>query len=205
MSDGWTAGKEKTAPRKRSEWLIDSGLVFIYSLFIMACFFIFIVPRVLGGVRSTGWGDWISIFLVILISPCISFILHSLRRTVAIFFSSSLLGFVLTSATSVAFLFDSYSSHSIEIGPDNTIRFSPAQQILVFMIGIFFLSILGAIVGDYIAERTRRGERRLTLRCSNCGTWNEQDVTSCSHCGKKLNTGTKKKTESKAERSSPSS
>lgn len=190
MSDGWTTKKKKGESRNKREWLIDSGLVFLHSLFLAGCFFIFIMPRIRTSL-SIGLGNWVSVFLVILVSLYISFVLHSLERTIAIFFLSSLLGYVLTSVTSVAFLFHSYTSYSFEIKPDITIKFSPAHLILQFVIGVFLISILGGIAGDYIAERTRKGEKRLTLRCLDCGTWNEQDAIHCSYCGKKLSEGHK--------------
>lgn len=199
MSGGWTTVERKKAIlRRKREWLIDLGLVFIYSLFMVGCFFIFVLPKVWGEVSPITWGDLISVLLVMLISPYISFVLNSLKRTLMIFFLSSLLGFALTSAISVALLFHSYTTYSIEISTDttDTITLSPAQQILTFVIGVFFISILGAITGAYIAERTGKGEKRLTLRCYNCGKWNEQEAIICSYCGKKLNVETEKKTES---------
>ncbi|MGD8505678.1 MAG: hypothetical protein PVF15_03330 [Candidatus Bathyarchaeota archaeon] len=163
MSDGWTREKRKTPPRTKREWLIDSGLVFVYSFFMTLCFFIFILPRVWGQSGPITWGGVISVLLVVLFSPYISFILKNFRRTIMIFFLSFLLGSAVIAA--VPF---------------------PAEPIFGFPIGFFFISILGAIVGSYIAGRTGKGEKKLTLRCTDCGTWNEPDAIHCSHCGMNL-------------------
>ncbi len=91
-----------------------------------------------------------------------------------------------TYVISVALFFHSYTLYSYQIGIDDFWKVSPAGLILVFAITFFFLNILGAIVGYYLAERTRKGEKKLTLRCSKCGTWNEQDAIHCSYCGREL-------------------
>lgn len=184
---------KKAVSRRKSAWLLNLGLMFTYSLFIVGCFFIFILPIVWGS-RPTVWSGLASVFLVMLISTCISYALYNLRRTLMIFLSSSLLGFFLTSAASVALLFHSYTTYSIE---DDTVTISPVHQIGEFVIGVFFFSILGAIAGSFIAEKTRKGEKRLTLRCYSCGTWNEEDAVMCSYCGKKLNSGTPRSEEEK--------
>jgi hypothetical protein len=145
------AEKKKVAPRKKIEWFINSVLVLIYSLLLVGCFFILLPPYMPTHVIL---GDWISFFLVVLVSVYISFVLHDLKRTLAIYFLSSLLGHVLTSVT-FTFLFHSYASYSIEIEPYTTIRFSPALLILGFVISFFFLSTLGAIAGDYVAEKRK--------------------------------------------------
>lgn len=186
MSNGWTVEKKKAPPRKKREWVADLGLVLLYSLFMTGCFFIFITPRVWAYPKLSSWVDLASIFLVVLASPFVSFVLHNLRRTLLIFALSSLVGFGLASISSVAFLFRSYTYFEIEIAPDVTRAFSPAQQILIFTLSFLFVSILGAIAGDFVAEKTRKGETTLTLRCSKCGTWNAQDTIYCSHCGSNL-------------------
>ncbi len=186
MSNGWTVERKESLPRKKSEWVADLCLVLLYSLFMTGCFFIFITPRVWAYPKLMSWADLASIFLVVLASPFVSFMLHNLRRTLLIFALSSLLGFGLASILSVAFLFHSYTYFEFEIAPDITRAFSPAQQILIFTIGFLFVSILGAIGGNYIAEKTGKGEKPLTLRCSKCGTWNEPDTIYCSHCGANL-------------------
>jgi hypothetical protein len=185
MSDGWTTEKKKTAPRKKSEWLIDSGLVFLYTLFMLGCFLIGFAHRNLGDMQK--WSN-ISGFLVIVGGLCIGYVLYDLRRTIAVLTICAFLGFAVISIVSVTLYFHSYTSYSYRTG---TGRFdfetiSPAALILTFVIGVFSVNILGAIVGNYVAERTRRREKRLTLRCSNCGTWNEEDAIHCNYCGREL-------------------
>jgi len=192
MSDGWTREKEKTAPRKRSEWLIDLGLVLLYTLFLLGCFLIGFAHRNLSDMQK--WVN-ISALLVILSSPCIGYILYNLRRTVALFTICAFLGYIVISSVSVALYFHSFTSYSYRTEMDDSVTTSPAVLIYTFTLGVFFVNILGAIVGNYIAERTGRGEKRLTLRCHNCWSWNEQDAINCSYCGKKLNAKTEKKTE----------
>lgn len=183
MSDGWTTEKKKTAPRKKDEWLIDSALVFLYTLFMLGCFLIGFAHRNLGDMQK--WSN-ISVFLVIVAGLCIAYVLHDLRRTIAVFTICAFLGFAVISIVSVALYFHSFTSYSYQTGPDDFVTTSPAVLILVFIIGVFFISILGTIVGNYIAERTRREEKKLTLRCSNCGTWNKEDAIHCNYCGREL-------------------
>jgi hypothetical protein len=170
--------------RSRKDWFIDSGLVLLYSVFLTANFFIGFVHVYHDDLLT--W-SWISGFLVILVSPCISYLLNDFGRTIAIFFLSSFLGFALESITSVILFFHSfwfyrYLERTNEIGE----LASPAQLILIYTISVFFISVLGAIVGCYIAERRHKGEKVLSLRCSRCGTWNEQDAVKCSFCKKEL-------------------
>jgi len=186
MSDKWNAKKENTVPRNKSKWLINSGLVLFYTLFMLGCFLIGFAHRYLGDMQK--W-SFISGFLVIVGSLCIGYVLYDLRRTLAIFSICSFLGFALIYIASVALFFHSYTSYSYKYRTDKSVfkvTTSPAQLIMMFVIGVFFLNILGAIAGYYVAERTRKGEKPLTLRCPDCGTWNEQDATHCSYCGKEL-------------------
>jgi len=185
MSDGWIPEREKAVPRKKHAWFVDLSLVSIYSLFLVGCFFIAFAHRNLADMQT--W-SWISFLLVILVSLSLSYVLYDLKKTLAIFFLCSLSGFVLTSFISVALFFHSYTTYFYRTGPDplDLEIVSPAQLIMVFIIDAFFINILGTIAGNYIAERTRRGEKVLSLRCLSCGTWNEQDALKCSFCGKEL-------------------
>jgi hypothetical protein len=130
MSDGWTREKEKTAPRKRNEWLIDLGLACIYSLFIMGCFFTLMRYRnnvILLAVLSS----------LSLACFCISYVLYDLERTLRILFFASFLVIVLSFALAL------YSEEIFWI----SILFS-AFYLLV-------PSILGVIAGDYVAEKRK--------------------------------------------------
>lgn len=170
--------------RTSKDWLIDTGLVLIHSFFLTICFLIGFAHVYLSDMQT--WSS-ISALRVIVVSPFFSYFLHSLGRVIAIFLLSSLVGFALESITSVVLFFDSFNSHrylEISGGEIHEVLVSPAQLILVYTISVFFISILGGIVGDYIAERRHKGEKMFTLRCPSCGTWNEQDTLKCSFCGK---------------------
>ncbi len=201
MSDGWTVEKEKAVFRNKSRWLLDSGLVLLYALFLLGCFLIGFAHRDLSDMQK--WSN-ISAFLVILSSLCIGYILYDLKRTLVILSLGSMLGFALIYAGSVALFFHSYTSYSYRNGTDSFRKIFPAGLVLTFVIGAFFISILGAIAAYYTAERTRKGEKRLILRCYSCGSWNEQYAINCWYCGKKLNAETEKKIESKV-KTEPSS
>ena len=159
MSDGWTAEKEKTSPRKRSEWLIDSGLVFIYSLFITGCFFALMRYRnnvILLAVLSS----------LSLACFCISYVLYNLERTLKILFFASLLGCILASIV-IAFIvyyYRSYPEYIIRYGEvffiNNELeKTQEVAEYLTMFVGfitfVLTLSILGAIAGDYIAEKRK--------------------------------------------------
>ena len=187
MISGSAVGEEKEV-HNEYEWLIDLGLVYLYSLFILGCFFFSIFHK--------DWGLRISLVLTILISACIGFVHHDLKRTLTAFFVSSLLGIIL-SFIPVVFLFPSSAIRHMGISG----IYSQEQfwaLIPFFVIILLILSILGAIVGNYIAERTAKGEKRLTLKCPDCGTWNEQKSIQCSYCGKKL--GERRKVAEKTKR-----
>lgn len=157
--------EEEKEVHNKHKWLIDSGSVCLYSLFMLSCFF--------SSIFHKDWG-WISFVLTMLISAGIAFVHCDLKRTLTIFFVSSLLGIIL-SFIPVVLLGGIYSQEQFW------------ALIPFFVIILLILSIWGAIVGNYIAERTGRGEKRLTLRCPYCGTWNEQDAVLCSYCGEKFN------------------
>ena len=185
MSDKRNVEKQKVVSSVKRKWLINSGLVLFYTLFMLGSFLIGFAHRYLADMQK--WSN-ISVFLIILSSLCMGYILYDLKRTMVIFSLCSFSGFALISITSVALFFHSYTSYSYRTGTDEfDFRItSPAVLIMVFVIEVLFINILGAIAGYYIAGRTRKGEKKLTLRCSNCGTWNEQDAINCSYCGREL-------------------
>jgi len=172
--------------RRGKDWFIDSGLIILYSVFLTVCFFIGFAHVYLNDMRT--W-IWISVLLVLLVSPCISYLLNDLGRTIAIYFSSSLLGVAFESITSVILFFHSFESYvylEIRYGEIREVLLSPAQLVLLFTISSLFVCVLGAIAGNYIAELRHRGEKVFSVRCSSCGTWNERDALKCSFCKKKL-------------------
>jgi len=183
MSDKWTVEKETSTRPKEGKWLINSVLVFLYTLFMLGCFLIGFAHRNLGDMQK--WSN-ISGFLVIVAGLCVGYVLYDLRRTIAVFTICAFLGFAVISIVSVSLYFHSFTSYSYRWGTNSFVTISPAAMILTFEIVVFFISILGAIVGNYIAERTRRGEKKLTLRCPNCGTWNKEDAIHCNYCGREL-------------------
>jgi len=199
----WTIEKEKTVLQK-NKWLIDSGLVFLYSALMVSCFFIL-----------TSYGGWVLLFAVLsslsLTILCISYVLSNLTRTLRILFFGSLLGFVLAFAAKALYVyhFASYPNYIMASSEEleKTRRMADCLTMYVgFMILVLVLGILSAIMGNYIVERTREGEKRLTLRCYNCGSWNEQDAVNCGYCGKNLdeehNDAEKNRTRTKAKPSS---
>jgi hypothetical protein len=172
--------------RSKKSWLVDSGIVLLYSFFLTTCFFIGFAHVYLNDMRT--W-SLISGILVILVSPCISYLLNDLGRTIAIYFLSSLLGVALESITSVILFFHSFESYGYlerKNGIIEEVLVSPAQLILLYTICVLFVCVLGAIAGNYIAERRHRGEKVFSMRCSSCGTYNERDALKCSFCGKEL-------------------
>lgn len=180
MSNLWITEKEKPAPRIKHARLVDLSLVFIYPLFLTGCFFISVLYGGYGG-----WG-WASFFLVFLVSALVDYVFYDFRRTLLIFFLGSFLGSVLIYFTSDALIFHSSMSYGMRITEDTILYLSPAWLISMLVIVFFLLSIVGAAAGNAIAEWTGRGRTPFTLRCADCGTWNEQDALKCSFCGKEL-------------------
>lgn len=159
-------------------WPVDLGLVFIYSLFQTGCFFITVLYSSIGG-----WGT--ASALVLLASALVAYAIYDFRRTLLVFFSSSLVGSILIYFTSDAFIFFS-SMYNFRITEQETWIFRPAHLITVLLLGFFTLSVFGGVAGDAIAERAGKGEILFTLRCAGCGTKNEQHALKCSFCGKEL-------------------
>jgi len=169
--------------RRRKDWFVDLGLILLYSVFLTAGFWIGFAHVYRSEVET--W-SWVSGLLVLLVSPCISYLLYNIGRTIAIYVLSSILGYALESITSVTLFFHSFTSYRYVISPLTSVLVSPAQVILAYTISVLFVSVLGTLAGNYIAERRHKGEKVFSLRCSSCGTWNEQDAPQCSFCGKEL-------------------
>lgn len=179
---------EALKSRSAKDWLIDSGIVIVYSSFLTICFLFGFAHTYLNDVRT--WSS-ISALLIILASPVFSYLLHNLGRAIAVFFLSSLVGLALESVISVALFFHAfdfyYYKEVLQWYPYiEEVLVSPAQLVLMYTIGAFFISILGGIAGDFIAERRHRGEKVFRVRCPNCGTWNQLEASKCSYCGKEL-------------------
>jgi hypothetical protein len=180
MPDRWITKREKSSFRKKQSWLVNLGLVFVYSVFLTGCFFISVLY---AGIR--GWG-WTSFVLVFLASALVDYVLNDFRRALLIFLASSLVGSALIYFTSDAFIFHSSTSYGIEIAEGDIWVLSPAYLISSLVIVFFLLSIVGAATGYAAAEWTGKGEKPFTLRCAGCGTWNERDALKCSSCGREL-------------------
>jgi len=142
MSDGYLSEKKRLTLEKKSEWLVDSVLVCLYSIFMLGCFFLAIFYK--------EWGFWYALVLIMLFSFGIGFVHHNLNRTLKVFFLASILAIVL-SFIPVAFLFHSTSSR-LEINEE--LYSQERFWALVFFSAIYMLvpSILGGITGYFIAK-----------------------------------------------------
>ena len=121
--------KQKTVLSVLRKWLIDLGLVLLYTLFILGCIFL--------AVSHKDWGFWHSLVSVILFSACIGFIHHNINRTMKVFFLASILNVVLNFAWML------YSDDVLW------------GLILSYSTYLLFPSILGGTIGYFIAEKRK--------------------------------------------------
>ena len=96
MSDKRNVEKQKAVSSIKREWLIDLGLVLLYSVFLLCCFLLAIFHK--------DWGFWYGFVSTVLFSACIGYFHYNLNRTLKVFFLASILAIVL-SFVPVAFLF----------------------------------------------------------------------------------------------------
>jgi len=135
----------------KSKWLIDLGLAFFYSVLMVVCFFLLIT-----------YGGWILLSAVLsgfsLVSLCISCVFHSLSRTIKILFVGSFLGVVPTLAiiTFYVYHYETYPTYAVNWEWEKTKQFATYLTMYFgFIILVLVPSVLGAITGEYIAEKRK--------------------------------------------------